>query len=281
MVKGRSVLMGLVVLLALAGCENKKQKVVKLREQCHEICKKQQGAHELCLAFCKQEKIENCDELYCATPLERYQECDKCCDEKGSEEEFLLGSCLSQGDLSELMTAEKKWDIWKKMVDDRVAKEKKAAEEAEAAEHLAAAAKSGWHVSFEESGDGKVVGVVLVKKALTTPAGGKEGVLPDLIFRCAGGALEAYVHVAAEIGGGGKPKIKLFYDGKSTSEKMKKSESNDTLIFGSPDKSLAKMLKAKKLDVEFPTGDGGTAAVTFELEGLEKTLEPHAEACGF
>jgi len=274
-------LIGLLTIFAAVGCVSKKEKVAELRQQCHEVCKKKQQAYELCQAFCKQEKVEDCEETYCATPQDRFKECTTCCDEKGSEDEFVLGSCLSQGELSEVMTPEKIWGIWKKMIDDRVEKEKKAKEEQQAAEHLAEAAKTGWHVSFEEADDGKVVGVVLVKKALVAPAGAKEGVLPDLILRCGGGELEAYVHVATKLGGKGKKtSVKLGYDGRTSSEKMVRADTNDTLIFGAPTKSLKKMLNAKKLSVEFPAA-AGKATVEFELAGLEQTLEPHAKECGF
>jgi len=276
-----SVVLVLLLPLALGGCEDKKQKVVKLREQCHEFCKRKSQVHELCQAFCKKAEVKDCDTVYCTTPLERFDECDACCDKKGNAEEFLLGMCLGEADMSDRVLPEKSWDIWKKLVNDRVSKEKKAKDNRAAADHLAAAAQKGWHVSFEESGDGKVVAVVLVKKAAAAPAGAKEGVLPDLIFRCGGGAIEAYVHVATQIGGSAKKtKIALHYDGKKVTEKMAKAETNDTLIFGNAKKALAKMLRAKKLGVAFPAKAGGNARVDFDLDGLEPSLEPHAGECG-
>lgn len=255
--------------LGSSGCESKGKKAERMKEECLGYCTKQDQAHKLCAAFCEQQKDDPaCAEDYCKGIEERHAECLACCEEKSAADTFVLGSCLSKADLDETMTADKFWDIRKKMVGDRRDKEKKAAVEKESAEEATLAAELGWLLELKGSGDAQTL--VLARNAEG------EGEEPaKLVIQCSAEEDNVFLGTEAPLKmKGDKATLKVGFGSKSHKLAVVKPSEEPLYAFADTYQALKLMRAAATMSVEAK----GLKA-TFKLDGLGPLLAAHDALC--
>ncbi|MFH1810283.1 MAG: hypothetical protein ABIJ09_16175 [Pseudomonadota bacterium] len=272
----------LTTALFLCGCPSKEAKLDGLKQQCLGFCAKRDKVVELCQAYCKESGSADCESVYCAQPKENVRECGMCCEEKGSKQGFVLGSCLGQADMSETVTPEKMWEIGKKIAGERLKGEEKEKVAKLQAEHLQAIQAGGWSLTDEKDEESGAVAVMGVKEATAELAGGDGPAKPKLLLRCSGGNAELYVQTVLPVkNSGGKLTGKVKIDDEAAQAwGLNLAADQDTLLFeGSA--GLLKALAGKSvLDFEFHAKSGGATHISFTLGGLREILELHGKSCG-
>ncbi len=268
----------LVAAVLLAGCPSKEAKLEALRQDCLGFCGKCEQVIELCAKFCKGGEVENCGEVYCTQPKENAAECKSCCEEKGALPGFVLGSCLSHADMSEAMTAQKKWEIWKKIVDQRRTRETKEQDAKVKAEQIAALDTHGWTLTSEKGDDGSTASILVKEGAAIDGAEEK----PKLLLRCSAGNAELYLQTAVGVQAkGGKLKGKLALDGAAASPlALTVAADDDTLAVDEAAALLSKLASAKKLSIELKAKTGGALSLSIDLAGLDSGLGLIGKDCG-